>query len=431
MVSVVKMIIVAGGIWKCGVMWRSMVRACWMAKEKLCDAAAMSVMLAAHSGSMRTMDLSSSTRCTVDTRHRFGSPVSATSPVVSTAARSKNLHKPPVGGDWSVELLVLVQQADVLRHGLRPLLERRDDDLQQPLEGASLGLHLHVQWVADDEREHGDEHGDGRDPESPTPPHVLLDVHHHGERQEHGEPHAEEVEVELHFCSPPGRLPGRPNWSAPNATTQGRMPPPPSAVSSSDRYSMASCPPPARWQSEGVAVAVLPAAHGAGRSAGASADTTRPSMPSWYSAPPPAMVQKRPAQESAMMAPRTGVKAAIPLKLVSRLDASTSGRCSCCVRYVIMLALKPAVANLSQISFAAGRTWSSSDELASIVNLALALEPPLLEFLENHQRALRHLGLGRALRHLEEYPSERSEGEKVRVTSAVRMSTGSGDIVEG
>jgi hypothetical protein len=107
------------------------------------------------------------------------------------------VQQPPVGGDWGVELLVLVQQADVLRHGVLPLLKRGDDDLQEPLEGASLGLHLHVEWVPHDEREHGDEHGDGGDPEPPAPPNVLLDVHHHGERQQNGEPHAEEVEVEV------------------------------------------------------------------------------------------------------------------------------------------------------------------------------------------------------------------------------------------
>ncbi|KAB8099418.1 hypothetical protein EE612_029460, partial [Oryza sativa] len=202
MVSVVKMIMVAGGIWKRGARWRSMVRACWMAKVKLCDPAAMAVMLAAHSGSMRTMDLSSSTRCTVDTRHRFGSPEPAMSPAVTIAARSKNLHlvgveQPPVGGDGGVQLLVVVELAGVVRHGLLDLLERGDDDLHKPLEGAPFGLHLHVERVPDDEGQHGDEHGDGRDPEPPPPPHGLLDVHHHRQGEQHGEPHAEEVEVEV------------------------------------------------------------------------------------------------------------------------------------------------------------------------------------------------------------------------------------------
>jgi len=65
------------------------------------------------------------------------------------------------------------------------------------------------------------------------------------------------------------------------------------------------------------------------------------------------MVQKRPAKESAASAPRMGVRLEVPPKLLSRLEASTSGRCSCCVRYVIRLAPKPAVANRSQTSFPA------------------------------------------------------------------------------
>ena len=72
-------------------------------------------------------------------------------------------------------------------------------------------------------------------------------------------------------------------------------------------------------------------------------------------ADPAAMVQKRPVKESAMRPPASGVRLERPWKLVSVLEASTSGRRSCCVRYVIRLALKPAVAKRSQISFAAGR----------------------------------------------------------------------------
>ena len=42
-------------------------------------------------GSMRTMDLSSSTRCTVDRRQRSGCPEAEMSPGVTIAALSKNL----------------------------------------------------------------------------------------------------------------------------------------------------------------------------------------------------------------------------------------------------------------------------------------------------------------------------------------------------
>jgi hypothetical protein len=74
------------------------------------------------------------------------------------------------------------------------------------------------------------------------------------------------------------------------------------------------------------------------------------------------MVQKRPAKESAASAPRTGVRLDVPPKLVSVLDASTSGKCISCVRYVIMLALKPPVANRSKISLAATPTLASQLE---------------------------------------------------------------------
>jgi hypothetical protein len=67
------------------------------------------------------------------------------------------------------------------------------------------------------------------------------------------------------------------------------------------------------------------------------------------------MVQKRPAKESAMRPPTTGVRLEKPWKLVSVLEASTSGRRSCRVRYVIRLALNPTVANRSQKSLAAAR----------------------------------------------------------------------------
>ncbi|BAS93994.1 Os05g0410601, partial [Oryza sativa Japonica Group] len=195
---------VAGGISKRGVRWRSMVRACWMVKVPLCDAAVASRMPADQMGSSRTMDLSSSTRCTVDSRHRSGSPEPAMSPGVTIAARSKNLNElarhgtqPAIGGDERVELLVLVQHAGVLRHGGAALPERGGDHLRQPRERAAPRLQPDVERVPCHEHHDGDEHGDGRDPEPPPPPHVLLDVHHHRQGEQHREPHREEVEVEV------------------------------------------------------------------------------------------------------------------------------------------------------------------------------------------------------------------------------------------
>lgn len=67
---------------------------------------------------------------------------------------------------------------------------------------------------------------------------------------------------------------------------------------------------------------------------------------------PTMMVQNLPAKESAMRAPMIGVRLEVPLKLVRVLEACTNGKFSTWVRYVIMLALKPLVANLSQTSFA-------------------------------------------------------------------------------
>lgn len=67
---------------------------------------------------------------------------------------------------------------------------------------------------------------------------------------------------------------------------------------------------------------------------------------------PATIVQKRPAKESAIKAPTKGVRLVVPFKFVSVLDASTSGMCIFCVRYVIILALKPVVANRSHILFA-------------------------------------------------------------------------------
>lgn len=68
---------------------------------------------------------------------------------------------------------------------------------------------------------------------------------------------------------------------------------------------------------------------------------------------PTMMVQNRPAKESAIKAPIRGVKLAVPPKLVRVLEALTSGKFSCCVKYVIILAWNPVAANLSHISFAA------------------------------------------------------------------------------
>jgi hypothetical protein len=64
------------------------------------------------------------------------------------------------------------------------------------------------------------------------------------------------------------------------------------------------------------------------------------------------MVQKRPAKESAMRPPTSGVRLAVPLKLVMMLEASTSGRCSWRVRYEIRFELNPTLAIRSQKSFA-------------------------------------------------------------------------------
>jgi len=41
------------------------------------------------------------------------------------------------------------------------------------------------------------------------------------------------------------------------------------------------------------------------------------------------MVQKRPAKESAIRAPKRGVKLEVPAKAVSKLEAGTNGMFSC------------------------------------------------------------------------------------------------------
>ena len=88
-----KMSMEAGGISRCAVMRLSMVRACWMAKLWLWDAEVTSRIPAPQMRSMRMIDLSSSTRCTVDSRHGRGTPLLVKSPSVTVAARSKKLKK--------------------------------------------------------------------------------------------------------------------------------------------------------------------------------------------------------------------------------------------------------------------------------------------------------------------------------------------------
>lgn len=90
-----KMSMEAGGISRRAVTRRSMVR--------LLDGEAVVVgsrgdqdsrrIPAPQMGSMRMMDLSSSTWCTVDSRHGRGTPVLVRSPGVTIAARSKKLKK--------------------------------------------------------------------------------------------------------------------------------------------------------------------------------------------------------------------------------------------------------------------------------------------------------------------------------------------------
>lgn len=63
------------------------------------------------------------------------------------------------------------------------------------------------------------------------------------------------------------------------------------------------------------------------------------------------MVQKRPAKESAIRAPMREVKLDVAEKLVRMLEAGTRGMLRSCVKYVIMLAWNPELANLSHTSF--------------------------------------------------------------------------------
>lgn len=53
---------------------------------------------------------------------------------------------------------------------------------------------------------------------------------------------------------------------------------------------------------------------------------------------PTMIVQNRPAKESAIRAPTSGMKLEVPPKLVRVFDAFTRGKFSTSVRYVIMLA---------------------------------------------------------------------------------------------
>lgn len=92
-----------------------------------------------------------------------------------------------------------------------------------------------------------------------------------------------------------------------------------------------------------------------------------------YITEPTVIVQNRPAKESAIRAPMRGVKPAVPPKLVRVLDACTIGRFSCWVRYVIMFAWNPVVANLSHTSFAAVRLVRFGSALSHIIYSVVAL----------------------------------------------------------
>jgi hypothetical protein len=118
------------------------------------------------------------------------------------------VEKTSRGGDASVELLVLVQEARV-RHDGFPLLERGGDDLRQTNKGASAGWHLDVEGVPGHERYHRDEHGDGGQAEPPLPPDVVLDVHHDGHGRKLRELDPEEVEVEEAPLGPCAVAPAR------------------------------------------------------------------------------------------------------------------------------------------------------------------------------------------------------------------------------
>jgi hypothetical protein len=105
------------------------------------------------------------------------------------------VEKAADGGDAGVEVLVLVQEARV-RHGGSPLIERRSGDLRQPDQGASAGRQPDVQRVPGHEGDYRGEHGEGRDAEPPSPPDILLDVHHGCRGRELRQLDAEEVDVE-------------------------------------------------------------------------------------------------------------------------------------------------------------------------------------------------------------------------------------------
>lgn len=82
----------AGGIWKDGDRWRSMVRACWMVKLCWCDDEVTCKIPAAQMGNIRTMDFSSSTRWTVASLQRFGGFKLVASASVTMAALSNHLQ---------------------------------------------------------------------------------------------------------------------------------------------------------------------------------------------------------------------------------------------------------------------------------------------------------------------------------------------------
>lgn len=71
-VRVLNIDMLAGGIWKEGDRWRSMLRACWIVKLPKWECEATRSIVAAHIGSIRMMDFNSSILCTVASLHRFG-----------------------------------------------------------------------------------------------------------------------------------------------------------------------------------------------------------------------------------------------------------------------------------------------------------------------------------------------------------------------
>lgn len=82
----------AGGIWTEWDRWRSMERACRMVKLCWCEDEVTCRIPAAQMGSIRTIDLSSSTLWTVASLQRFGGFELVTSPSLTMAALSNHLQ---------------------------------------------------------------------------------------------------------------------------------------------------------------------------------------------------------------------------------------------------------------------------------------------------------------------------------------------------